>query len=201
MSLRMRHLPGVAVLLLLTACASAPTQFYTLVPQTTAKSVVTPADYRVAVLPVTIPAQIDQPQMVVRQSDDRVALLEGEQWIGPLGDQIRAAVSDRLARDLDAVDVHGLPQADTGKVYRIKVDVRRFESVVGRYAQIDAAWSVRERGGHGETLSCSSSLKEPVADGYAALVHGHQQALAALSDRIAGAVRALAAGGVPDCPQ
>ncbi|KGI77777.1 hypothetical protein LF63_0104940 [Oleiagrimonas soli] len=195
--------PAVLVLAL-TACASAPTQFFTLLPQTTTSASAPAAAYRIAVLPVTIPAQVDQPQLVVRQSDDRVALLEGEQWIGPLGDQIRAAVSDRLGRDLGAVDVYGLPQADTGTVFRIKLDVRRFESVAGQYAQIDAAWSVREhgaKGAGGSTMSCASTIKEPVGDGYAALVHGHQQALAALSERIADVVRSMVAGDTPSCPR
>lgn len=203
MNLRMRHLASAVLALALAACASAPTQFYTLLPQTSVETA--PAQtpgYHIAMLPVTIPAQVDQPQMVVREGNDRVALLEGEQWMGPLGDQIRVAVSDRLQRDLGAVDVYGLPQADSGTVYRVKLDVRRFESVPGRYAQINAAWSVGEHGQQASALSCSSSFRVPVGDGYAALVHGHQKALAALSDRIAGVIRAMASGsGIPVCPR
>lgn len=184
----------------LAACASAPTRFYTLLPQSSPTASPGSAHYRIDVLPVRIPAQDDQPQLVVRESDDRVALLEGERWVAPLGDQIRAAVSDRLSRQLGVVDVHGLPAAAAGRVYRVKLDVRRFESVPGRYAREDIVWSVHEADAAHPALTCASSLSEPVGSGYAALVHGHQQALAALSVQIAGALRAVAAGRAASCP-
>lgn len=184
----------------LAACASAPTRFYTLLPLASPAPAARTDDFRIDVLPVNIPAQDDQPQMVVRESDDRVALLEGERWVAPLGDQIRAAVSDRLTRDLGVLDVHGLPAARRGHVFRVHLDVRRFESVPGRYAREDIAWSVHGTDDARPVLSCASSLTEPVGEGYAALVHGHQQALATLSARIAGAVRAMAAGQDASCP-
>lgn len=199
----MRSLRLVIVLAVagLAACASAPTRFYTLLPPSpTSPAPAATADYRIDVLPVSIPAQDDQPQLVVRESDDRVALLEGERWSAPLGDQIRAAVSDRLSRELGAVDVQGLPAARQGRVYRIKLDVRRFESVPGRYARLDVAWSVRAAGDTDRALACSGAFTEPVGHGYAALVHGHQQALAALSGQIAGVLRELAAGRAASCP-
>jgi hypothetical protein len=182
------------------ACASAPTRFYTLLPQSSPARSASSAEYRINVLPVRIPAQDDQPQLVVRESEDRVALLEGERWVAPLGDQIRAAVSEGLARDLGAVDVHGLPASGPQRVYRVKLDVRRFESVPGRYAREDIVWSVHEADAAHAALTCASSLTEPVGSGYAALVRGHQQALAALSGRIAGALRAVAAGRAVACP-
>jgi len=184
----------------LAACASAPTRFYTLLPQSPPARSASSADYRIDVLPVRIPAQDDQPQLVVRESDDRVALLEGERWVAPLDDQIRAAVSDRLSRDLGVVDVRGLPASGPQRVYRVKLDVRRFESVPGQYAREDIVWSVHDADAAHAALTCASSLTEPVGSGYAALVHGHQQALAALSGRIAAALRNVAAGRAPSCP-
>jgi len=196
---RVRMLAPLAIATL-AACASAPTHFYTLLPQSSPAHSAGPADYRIDVLPVRIPAQDDQPQLVVRESDDRVALLEGERWVAPLGDQIRAAVSDRLSRDLGVVDVHGLPESGPRRVYRVKLDVRRFESVPGRYAREDIVWSVHQADAEHAALTCASSLTEPVGSGYAALVLGHQQALAVLSGRIAGALRAVAAGRAVPCP-
>lgn len=181
------------------ACSSAPTRFYTLIAPTSAptRAVTAPA-YQFELLPVSIPAQVDQPQLVIRQSDDRVDLLEGEQWIGPLGDQIRTALSDDLTQRLGAEDVDGLPHPKGQKVYRIKLDVRRFESVPGAYALISAAWSVR--GTHNkQTLSCTNTVSQPVGAGYSALVQGHQQALAQLAAKVATSLQSLAAGN-PACP-
>lgn len=189
----------VLALMLLAGCSSAPTRFYTLVSPSTATPATGSAGYRFELLPVTIPAQVDQPQLVVRQSDDQVALLEGEQWIGPLAEQIQTAVSDDLQGRLGVADVYGLPHAGSGHVFRIKLDVRRFESMPGRYALVSAAWSVRGEDAK-RALECTTTAKQPVADGYAALVQGHQQALASLSGDIATVVRQLAAGGSAACP-
>ena len=47
-------------------------------------------------LPVSVPAQDDQPQLVIRQGGQGVALLQSERWIAPLGDEIRGALSADL---------------------------------------------------------------------------------------------------------
>ncbi len=202
MNRTLRRIAVLGAATLLAACASAPTRFYTLMPQAgQAAAPTATAGYRIEVLPVSVPAQDDRPQLVVRQSDDRVALLEGDQWAAPLSDQIRAAVSDRLSSVLGAMDVYGLPRAGEGPVVRVKLDVRRFESVVGRQARIDAAWTVRGTTGKAPPLACRSALEEPVdGDGYGALVQAHQRALKALSDRIATVVRQVAAGQPAHCP-
>ncbi len=195
---------GLGAVLALAACRSAPIHFYTLVPSSPGAPILAaaPASYRIAVLPVGIPAQVDQPQLVVRQGQGSVALLENRQWIAPLGDEIRTVLSDALVRKLGTQDVYGLADGGTGPLYRVKVDVRRFESVPGSHTLLAAGWSVS--GGNGKdrekTLQCTSLLRENVGPGYAALVEGHQRALQALAGRIAAAVRGMAAGGTVSCP-
>ncbi len=187
--------------LLLGACSSAPTHFYTLVaPGHAAPGAPAAAPYRIAVLPVTVPAQVDQPQMVVRQGSARVALLEGERWIAPLGDEIRTAISDALMRKLGTRDVYGLAGDGDEPLYRIKVDVGRFESVPASHTLLVASWSVHARDGKGQALQCTSRIREPVGPGYAALADGHQRGLQALALDIAGVVRNLAAGNAASCP-
>lgn len=183
----------------LAACRSAPTRFYTLIASSAEPAPArSAAPYQIELLPVGIPAQVDQPQLVVRQSNDRVDLLEGEQWIGPLGDQIRAALSDDLTQRLGAADVYGLPNAKNKTTYRIKLNVRRFESAPGAYALISAAWSVRGKDSK-QALSCTATVRQPVGAGYSALVQGHQQALKQLAANVATSVQRLA-GGNPTCP-
>jgi uncharacterized lipoprotein YmbA len=185
----------------LAGCSSAPMHFYTLVPPDHAVPVsAATAPYRIAVLPVTVPAQVDQPQMVVREGASSVALLEGERWIAPLGDEIRMALSDALVRELGAQDIYGLASGGNEPVYRIKVNVDRFESVPGSHTLLAASWSVRGRDGKMQALQCSSRIRETVGSGYAALVDGHQRALQALAGRIATVVRGMAEGGAGTCP-
>ncbi|MDE1962795.1 MAG: membrane integrity-associated transporter subunit PqiC [Xanthomonadaceae bacterium] len=201
---RLRHLSArfatLGAVLALGACASAPTRYYTLVPPASAAPVQGGAGPAFELLPVSIPAQDDQPQLVVREGGQGVALLQGERWIAPLADEIRGALSADLAGALGRPDVSGLAHA--GKpVVRIKVDVRRFDSQPGGYALLEAAWSLRLLDGDDATrsLACSSTFRRPVGPGYDALVQGHQQALGQLADQIARAARELAAGPA-HCP-
>ncbi|WP_329741004.1 PqiC family protein [Dyella sp. A6] len=197
--IRLRYPALAALAVMLAACASAPMHYYTLIAPAGSQSPVgAQAPFRFALLPVTIPAQVDQPQLVVRQNAQGVAMLDDHRWIAPLGDEIRGALSADLARDLHTQDVSGLPAGDK-PVLRIKVDVRRFDSDPGQYALVEAAWSVHDLK-NGAVLACTSRIEKPVGRGFDALVAGHQQALTALAGRIAGVAPAVAGGRVPACP-
>ena len=151
-------------------------------------------------LPVSVPAQVDQPQLVVREGGQGVALLGSERWIAPLGDEVRSALSADLARELRSQDVSGMPGNDK-PLLRIKLDLHRFDSQPGSYALIEGVWNVRLlHGAHPGTLACSSRISEPVGPGYPALVQGHQRAIAQLAARIATAARQLGSGQSPVCP-
>lgn len=197
--IRARYLVAGAFALALAACSSAPLHYYTLVPPASeAPATAVPAAFQFELLPVGVPAQVDQPQLVVRQGGQGVTPLNGERWIAPLADEVRSALSADLSRTLDTQDVTGLP-AGSKPVLRIKLDLRRFDSQPGEYALIDAAWSVRQLKGDA-VLACTSRIREPVGAGYDALVGGHQRALAQLAAQIAGVAPRLAAGQAAACP-
>ena len=203
-----KRLLGLGIALTLAGCASAPLHYYTLVPPATdpTSDVASPspgmASLPFELLPVTVPAQVDQPQLVVRSGSQGVALLNGERWIAPLGDELRSALSTDLARQLHSQDVSALPANDKPRL-RIKLDVRRFDSLPGSYALIDGSWSVRVVHGandQGGALSCNSRVSETVGAGYDALVQGHQRAIARLAAQIAVAAQSLGNGQTPACP-
>lgn len=193
---------GVALLALVVgACSSVPPiRYFTLVPAPATEGATAPAtqSFQFELLPVAVPAQVDQPQLVVRQGGQGVAVLQGQRWIAPLGDEVRGALSADLTRDFRALDVTSLP-AQGKAVVRIKVDVRRFDSVPASYTYIDAAWSVRPLKG-GDPLACTSRISETVGEGYDALVQGHQQAIARLAGQIGVVAGALANGQSASCP-
>lgn len=206
------RLLGTGAALALAACASAPLHYYTLVAPAaeSAGGGVAPAGDTPAssgqpslpfeLLPVSVPAQVDQPQLVVREGGQGVALLGSERWIAPLNDEVRSALSADLARELHSQDVSGLPGNDK-PLLRIKLDLRRFDSQPGSYALIEGAWSVRLlRGQHPAALACTSRINETVGPGYDALVQGHQRAIGALAAQIATAARLLGNGQAPVCP-
>jgi hypothetical protein len=197
--IRPRLLFVAASALALAACASAPVHYYTLVaPAPTTAEGGPAAAFQFELLPVGIPAQADQPQLVIRQGAQGAVPLGSERWIAPLAQEVRGALSADLAQALHTQDVTGLPGGGKPRL-RIKVDLRRFDSAPGDYALIDAAWSLRLLPGEA-TLACTSQVREPVGAGYDALVEGHQHALARLSAQIALAAAPLAAGQAPRCP-
>ncbi len=198
---------GLGIALLVSGCASAPMHYYTLVPPAgsdvdiTSSPVNTGADLPAfELLPVSVPAQVDQPQLLVRQSGQAVVLLNDQRWIAPLADEVRSALSVDLARALGSQDVSGLPEGDKPRL-RIKLDLRRFDSQAGHYALIEGAWSVRTMHvRHGGVLACTSRVREAVGPGYDALVQGHQRAIGVLAGQIAAVARRLAAGQAATCP-
>lgn len=196
---RLRILAASCLLLALTACSSAPIRFYTLQPPSAAPASAGSAPYLIEVPPVSIPAQDDQAQIVVRDGSQGVSLLEDDQWIAPLASEIRGRLSDVLVSDLGTQDVYGVPHAGDRPVYRVRVDVGRFDSVLGGYAQVDATWSVLRAAG-GARISCRSRLREPVGAGMDALVKGHQKALGELAGQIAAVIRDMAASRPAQCP-
>ncbi|MFC5580829.1 PqiC family protein [Rhodanobacter terrae] len=195
------RLLGTGAALALAACASAPLHYYTLVaPAADTPVSSAPPSLPFELLPVGVPAQVDQPQLVVREGGQGVALLDSERWIAPLNDEVRSALSADLARELHSQDVSGLPGNDK-PLLRIKLDLRRFDSQPGSYALIEGAWSVRLlRGQHPAALACTSRVTETVGPGYDALVQGHQRAIGALAAQIAAAARLLGTGQTPLCP-
>jgi uncharacterized lipoprotein YmbA len=195
---RLRSAAAITLALLVAACSSVPTRYFTLVAPARALSAgPEAAPFAIDVLPVGVPAQVDQPQLVIRTGPGSVAVLDSEHWVAPLADEIRGALANDLVRLLGARDAHGQGLRDGDKVYRITLDVRRFESVPADHALIDADWSVRSGG---EVIAaCGSRMSEPVGAGYEALVEGHQRALERIAARISTVVRRAAAGSRTDC--
>lgn len=185
---------------LLGACTSAaPTHYHSLLdrPDTVAPATA-PAAFLIDVQPVGIPAQVDRPQIVVRDADGMVPL-ERERWIAPLADEIRTTLSAGLTRELATTDVAGQPRPVGARVLNIRVDLRRFESAPGAYAAVDATWSLSLDIAKSSPLVCSIRVRESAGEGYEALVRAHRLVLATIARRIATAARAYASAGDGTC--
>jgi uncharacterized protein len=185
----------------LAGCASPPSHFYTLSPTDDTTHAVAstrsanPA-WMIELAPVDVPPQVAKAQFVVQTGATQVNVLEQQRWASMPGDEIRRALSGDLTQQLDTIDVYGSPRPDGVPVYRVSVNVQRFESWPGSHALIDAVWSVRSLATQ-TVMTCRSVLNEPVGDGYDALVAGHRRAVEALSTAIANGVRSLAAQPQP----
>ena len=196
------HRLAVALVLgavVLGGCSSSklPERFHTLLPAQRAAATAVSAPIYVDVLPVKVPEQVDHAQWVVRQPDDSLLLLEQDRWAAPLPDEIRGALVERLNAQWGAIDVRSvaLPQP---AVWRIRVDVQRFESIPGREARIEGTWSLSLPSSvqrEGVTLVCRSVLREdPGGGGVASLAAAHRNAVVRLADEIGKRLKALQSG-------
>jgi len=162
------------------------------------------------VLPVSVPAQVDHAQWVVRQPDDSLLMLEQDRWAAPLPDELRGAIVDRLGTQWGAVDVRSVALPAT-PAWRLRVDVQRFESIPGREARIEGTWSLSSSPSSSSSqrsatpLVCRSALREAVnGSDVAALAAAHRRAVVRLADEIGQRLKALQtslqSGGGISCP-
>ena len=201
-----RRLPILLFAAVIAGCSSIPVdRFYTLSggPAATAAPTAGTVPLYFEMRPVTVPAQLRRPQMVVSTGAGTIDLEEHHRWAGPLAEEIGNSLSLGIAARLGGVDVYRSAAPDGSTLYRIGADVQRFESRPGEYALVDAVWSVRRLADGqvgGAMQTCRSVFQEPVGMGHDAVVAGHRAALDKLSATIALAVRAQAEGKAPACP-
>lgn len=185
------RLIAVAILAaMLTACASPPSRFYTL----TGSLPTAEQSWNIAISvgPVTIPAEVDRPQIVVNEGPYQVRLDETRRWAAPLQDGITGVLVANLSALLGTTRVTRFPgTAATGADYRVAIEVQRFESVPGSAATLVAVWRIA-RTGEDKTVTGRTSAREPVSGAdYDALAAAHSRALETLSRDIAEALKDL----------
>jgi uncharacterized protein len=183
-----------AMPVLAAGCASPPSHFYTL--SSTATSAATGAaassNLSVVVGPVSIPAIVDQPQIVVSTSANKVTLDEYNRWASPLQNNISRAVAENLVALLGTPRVSLFQQSLNAEAdFRVAIEVQTFESAPGEAATLNVVWVVRRtRDGTAETGR--TSVREPATEkSFDALAAAHSRALARLSQDIADEIRVL----------
>ena len=82
----------------------------------------------------------------------------------------------------------------------MRIAVQRLDGAPGRYARLDATWTLAATDAAVPSLTCRSVLEQPVAAGYAALADGHRGNVAQLADAIAAALLTAGRGGGAACP-
>lgn len=158
---------------------------------------------------LTIPAQVDDTPLVVRQSSDQLMVLTYDRWTGPLKDQFKDALSQALTRELGMPPVQNLSLDATRTIDQIHVDVQRFDLLPGQAAVLDVVWQISP-GAAGEAvvrdqkgvrsqartsparpraMTCYSVLQTSSNVGVAALVLAQQRNVIDLAAQIAQTLR------------
>ena len=183
-----------ALAILAAGCASPASRFYTL--SATPAPAAASSNLSVAVGPVTVPASVDRPQIVVTMGPNQVRLDEFNRWAAPLQNNIARVVAENLVALLGTPRVATSPQTLSADAdYRVAIEVQSFESALGEAATLDAVWTVRRTKG-GKSQTGRTTVREPAPDrSYDALAAAHSRAAARLSRDIADAVQALERSG------
>ncbi|MHC8314374.1 PqiC family protein [Pseudomonas sp. LB3P31] len=138
----------LAALALLAACRSEPIQFHTLTPALMNANSRSTAEIQIETL--TVPPQVDRPQIVVRQGNTGIAILETQWWGASLVDELRSALIDQM--------VNSNPR----RKISVRLEVQRFDSIPGQYGLIDVKWRLRDVGQtENGLLTCRSTLQTP----------------------------------------
>ncbi len=172
-----RVLASTAALLLLGGCASSPpTNFYTL--SDTGTEVTAPAGVgRVIITGVTIPGEIDRPEIVRRIGPNQLSVAESDRWAAPLDDTIRRVLTDDIGRRMPAAAAE--PQRP------VTVDIREFYGDANCNVTLRAVWALKQAGAQATTedIHAPSSGSCPTT-----LAATMSIALGQLSDRIIAGV-------------
>lgn len=169
----------IAALAVLAACRSDPIQFHTLTPAQLSSPGST-TDIRIESL--IVPPQVDRPQIVVRQGNTGMAILETQWWGASLVDELRSALLDQM--------VNSNPQ----RKLSVRLEVQRFDSIPGQYGLIDVKW--RLRNGEEILMTCRSTLQTPSGPSIDELVAAQQNNV----KRLAALISQAASGTRSSCP-
>lgn len=169
-----------SLLPVLSACSSAPIRYHTLVPAQPGA----PAGRDIRVQSVSMPPQVDRSQLVVRQGDSGLAILETEWWGAILVDEFRNALEDQL----------GSPKVGHASAL-LRVDVLRFDAIPGRYALLDASWRL-QRPDSDKSLVCRSRIQTAADNSVDSLVLAQQSNLHQLVEQVVQAN----SNGASHCP-
>jgi len=201
-----RLVPVLSLCALMAGCGtSPPSHFYTLTPATAAsttgasaasgdKSPAASSNFSVAVGPISIPAVVDRPEIVVSTGTNEVHLDEFNRWASPLQDNLARVIAENLVVMLSTPRVSVFPQTLSADAeYRVAIEVQRFDSAPGKSATLDVVWIVRPAK-DGKAQTGRTNVVEKVPDNnnsFDALAAAHSRAVARLSQDIADAVLAL----------
>lgn len=190
----------VPALLLLTACTPAPIHFYSLSRPLPAGApqIADPPEFAVVLDPVSVPRRTDIPQLLLGFDDGGgVQLMENRRWIAPLGQEIRDLLSQQLQARLAVADVSRVPQRTGIPVYRLSVDVQRFESWRGGRTLVSVLWHIRRVDAEGVSASCTMRAEEPTPADEGEIAAAYRRALESVAAKMADTLLAASRGLPP----
>lgn len=193
---------------LLLGCSSPKTNYYALnsapIPQLSMGS----KELRVMVGPVSVPAPIDQPQLVIQGKDNQIQVYEYHRWAGSLKSEVGRVIAANIARELELSNVWNFSQStQTNYDYQIFIDVQTLDSKPADSVVVDVLWTIKPAASiakapsktsnmsaharlNSQVLMGRSLVREPVASAeIEVLINAQSRAFAKVSAEIAQSLR------------
>jgi len=188
----------VLMVFLLAACSTTPpVKYYNLntLPeiQHDVPEAVSGDHVAVGLGPVSFPKFLDRPQIVIRQSPNRIEVSEFHRWASPLqGDFLRVLAKNiSILLPLSRVVVYPWKDQDS-PTYSIKLNVEQFDGQFGKHVILDVTWSVAKQKDDNDPVVKNSLIKEPVpTEDYEAIAAAKSQAIAVLSQEIVSVINTI----------
>lgn len=153
---------------LLSACASTPTNFYTLEAQSRAPAVSPGTGLTkqlIGIGPLSMPALLDRRGIVTRKENNSVQIAEFDLWAAPLQNNVLAVISKNVATLQPGDIVRAYPWSVYGSVdYRVIIDITRFDMQPGKSANLEASWAIMEEKSHTIISNGQTKLQQPMND-------------------------------------
>lgn len=190
----MKKLLSIIVMSLFTACAGTPpTHFYVLEAlNQPAPNVSGSQKHLIGIGPLTLPNLLERKQIVTR-NNNAIQLSEFQQWAEPLKDNILAVLTKNIAAKQPTALVKAFPWAAYGEVnYRVIIDISRFDSELGKSAQLEASWAIMQEKDHSIIKSGQTHLTKSLPDAnYASVILAMNQLLAEFSEQVSLALSGI----------
>jgi len=179
---------------------SPSSRFYTLTPnESRGVSAAEGVEVIVRVGPVSIPSYLDRRQIVTRNGRNQIEIAEYQRWGGPFDDEITRLLVNNLSGSLATRGISVMPwrsvtMADVATIYRIPVNIDRFDGVTGESVVLSALWAVISIKDKQENVLVArqSMISEAVdGKGYDALVAAMGRAVERLGNEIAESFTSL----------
>ncbi len=102
----------------------------------------------IGVGPVRLPELLDRPQIVTRQSSNRLQLSDSHRWVEPLAENIPRVLRENLSVLLDTERFLFYPWSRAIPAdYQISIDIISFEGTGYQTADLEAVWSIQDKTG------------------------------------------------------
>ncbi|MDD1617378.1 MAG: hypothetical protein CG439_2516 [Methylococcaceae bacterium NSP1-2] len=181
---------------LLTACApTPPTNFYTLeaLNQPVGSSTTSAKKRLIGLGPLSLPALVDRKQIVTRDENNAIQMAEFHQWAAPLKDNVLSVLSKNMAALQPNVIVRAYPWSVYGEMdYRVIIDISRFDSQLGKSANLEANWVIMEEKNHTIIGNGQTNIQQPLNDAnYQTIVQAQNKLLSEFSRQLSVALQQL----------